>query len=117
MPLESEDASGSEMEGELSLNSHAAFATNYVQQAVTGRSSAVLREMDFSLHALRQALISKEKVKGDRQTSGTQSPAFTDFRASPGLKLPPMALAMSCLERLRGSTLCSASVVCKRAAV
>lgn len=95
------DSAGSDLEGELSLNAHAAYATDYVQQAM-GSNAHVSGGMMSSLHTLRQAIEGSSK---ENLPKGNSLPA-EPVKFSTGdscISLPDMPYAMSCLQRLRES--------------
>lgn len=94
------DEAGSEFEGELSLNTHAAYATDYVQHAINGNKH-ISNDMISSLDALRQVVGGSTKAGSPGDT--VQPPQIVKSRTTnEGYSLPPMPLAMSCLQRLRG---------------
>jgi hypothetical protein len=94
------DEAGSEFEGELSLNTHAAYATDYVQHAINGNNH-ISNDMISSLDALRQVV--GGSTKAGSPGDSLQPPQIIKTRTTnEGFSLPPMPLAMSCLQRLRG---------------
>jgi hypothetical protein len=100
----SDHESMSELEGELSLNAHAVYATEYVQQAMTRATPDVSQEVESSLVALHHVVHAKPIEKGHEKGTLAPSPRMIDGQAaSHGCRLPPMELTMSCLQRLKGS--------------
>ncbi|KAF7555777.1 hypothetical protein G7Z17_g1917 [Cylindrodendrum hubeiense] len=98
----SEDASGSDYEGELSLTAHATFATNFAQQAVNNNHPLKISPaVTSSLDALRRTLVTNEDRNDRSRALNAQlisSTALVD-----GFQMPPINLAMAAVQSLRSS--------------
>lgn len=100
----SEHDSSSELEGDLSLNAHAAFATDYVQRAVTGTAN-VSHEVTSGLVALRAALDSRTSSQEPSQDSSVPITQLIDPQATVnGISLPALDLTMAYLQKLKGKS-------------
>lgn len=98
----SEDASGSDYEGELSLTAHATFATNFAQQAVNNNHPLkVSQEVTSSLDALRRTLVTNED-RTDRSRA-LNAHLISSTALLDGFQMPPINLAMAAVQSLRGS--------------
>lgn len=95
-----EDAPDEELGGELSLTAHAAFATDYVQQAMRGKDASP--EMTTSLEALRR-VVGRDTTRG--MAARETHPQLLEPRFSTGdMRLPPIQFSMSYLQKLRSES-------------
>ncbi|KAH7143790.1 fungal-specific transcription factor domain-containing protein [Dactylonectria macrodidyma] len=98
----SEDASGSDYEGELSLTAHATFATNFAQQAVNNNHPLkISQEVASSLDALRRTLVTNEDRSERSRVLHAQ--LIPPSSIVDGLQMPPINLAMAAVQSLRSS--------------
>lgn len=107
-PASDDHDSTPDLEGDLSLDAHAVFATDYAQCTFANTTTYRSNEVTSSIDALRQVLESKgtgEKVqKTPAKPGGAPEPQLIDPQSAPkSLTLPPMELTMACLQKMKGS--------------
>lgn len=97
------DTSDTELEGELSLTAHAAFAAEFVEQAVTkNHAMRVSPEMTSSLNALRN-IVDTHSPGGRHGGERAHSVLNANPSDSIGdIQMPPLDLAFRCLGMIKG---------------
>ncbi|KAI9170569.1 fungal specific transcription factor [Paramyrothecium foliicola] len=96
-----DESSDTETEVELSLTGHAAFASDYAQKAIG--DSPVTQDMKGSLQALRQVVDKEQTESGTSRESPLQIATSNSWKSQ--MPLPPMQVAMACIQRLQAREL------------